>query len=157
MKKIGHIFKIGFLLIIVGSLSVTTSYSLFMHFTSKKWVSVKAVVVNIKETSAKSSDLIYKYEFLNRTYQGDNFALLSPGTIPDKDLIESNYNVGKEIIVYINPNSPEQSVVLKRAIRIEYLWGEIVMIILFTIALIFSVKRYEKYNKSLQPTAVSGG
>ena len=45
--------------------------------------------------------------------------------------IEQNYHVGDQIIVFVNQNDPLQSVVQRREIRLEYVWKNILIAVIF--------------------------
>ena len=143
MKKAQLKFGIVFSSIIAMSFTAGFSYDLFMHFNSKDWKPTQAIVTEIRKTSSKSSELIYEYNIYNKKFIGDTFAFLSKGSIHDKDLIEKNYKTGGNVTVFINPNSPSQSVVLKRVIKLEYTWGKSIIIIFFTFLAIYYYNEYK--------------
>jgi uncharacterized protein DUF3592 len=58
---------------------------------------------------------------------------MSTGSIPDKHAIESSYRVGDQIEVFVNPADPAQSVVLRRPLRIEYVFIHLVLIVLVSL------------------------
>ena len=149
--------KIGIFIISCMAVALTYSfaYDLFMHFYSISWLPTHARVIEIRETTPKSTDLIYEYYIDEKKFTGNTFVFISPGSLHEKQLIENNYIPEEKITVFVNPSNPSQSVVLKRNLRLEYIRGQLIFIPLLIFLVIHFYMEY-KYitskSRSLTPT-----
>ena len=116
-----------------------------MAIASSSWVPTAATVLGI-EPRPKSGELSYEYFVANTRYTGNTFAFLSTGSITDKEVIEASYRVGDRIEVFVNPADPAQSVVVRRPVRIEYVFVQLLVIVAFSVVGWHALRKYKRRN-----------
>lgn len=129
---------IAFLLLAIfgGQLAI----SLYFHVVSASWERMPTVVVGI-ENRLKGATLKYGYSYHGQDYAGERFQYLSSGTISEKEEINERFHKGQNLMIYVNPNKPEQSVVQRNALRLDHV-GSHLFVIGFSVAcLVYSFRR----------------
>jgi len=120
MKR-SHIWGVVF----CGSMSLFMGFLLAQdiigYLAARSWVPIEATVVDITNYP-KGATLTYEYVYDGMKLRGDRLAFLSEGNFQDKDYINENFVVGQKITVFVNPSNPKQSVVVRRQLRLIYLW-----------------------------------
>ena len=123
--------------------------NLLSHYLSASWTRVPAVVLRIEE-HPKSATLRYRYRVGGEDFEGSKFQFMSPGTVPEKSEILAGYEVGREIMVFVNPSKPQQSVVRRDPIQLEDLSNYLLLFFASAMVGVFSIR---KPNKAAHPTA----
>jgi len=126
---------------------VVLSYSLFSNvynqISANDWTSTKARVTDIAQRP-KGAILHYEYSFGENRYSASRLAYLSKGSIPDRDFINSNFVLGDEIDIFVNPRDPKEAIVLKRSVLLSYIWKHLFSIMAIVIVMLFNFKQRAK-------------
>jgi hypothetical protein len=147
-----HLWTLLFTSVLAFVFCFNLSRILYLGIGSQSWRKTDAKVLEITSLP-KAAELRYIYLVESRQYVGDTFAFLSEGSLPDKELIQSNYHVGQLIEVYVSPSDPSQSVVLQRKVMLGYIWPYLVIIAFSIFLLIRSLRdlRFRKQATDHQP------
>ena len=146
-KKISNIFKLTFLFCMFLFLAYILLNQIYWHIVSKSWVEHVGKVTKIK-TYSKRAEINYRYTYKGKIYTGNKLAFLSEGTIPDKHYITNNYFPEQVITLYLDPISPENSVILKRKFKIQYILWSFVFVALVFLAFLYNLlKIYAEIKK----------
>lgn len=91
---------------------------------AKTWESVSAVVMSSEVKSHRSDDsttysvyIAYQYEFDGQQYLGDRYSFMggSSSGYPEKAQIVDQYPAGRVFSVFVNPDDPSESVIMRDA------------------------------------------
>ncbi|MEM9954848.1 MAG: DUF3592 domain-containing protein [Chloroflexota bacterium] len=90
------------------------------YLSSTNWQQVPATITSsetetIWETSGErfAGNIVYTYEYDGETYQGDQlnfFGNVYFGNQEDAQQVVQPYSVNMSVLIYVNPNNPEQAV-----------------------------------------------
>jgi hypothetical protein len=125
---------------------------LLSHSLSASWTRVPAVVLRIEE-HPKSATLRYGYRVGGEDYEGSKFQFMSPGTVPERSQILAGYKAGDDIMVFVNPSNPQQSVVRRDPIQLEDLSNYLLLFFACGMVGMFSVMN----QKTEQAGSSNGG
>lgn len=124
-KRISISLIFGFILIFPIYGLVTAMYG---HINSLSWIKHEAIIKRIINKQ-ESATVFYSYTYHGSSYTGDKLAYLSDGSKFDKEYITKNFRERQNINIFINPNLPEQSVILKREFKFEYIFIYLIVIV----------------------------
>ena len=126
-----------------GALSLLFTYQLIYRIywcsVSRNWQPIKASVVAI-DNYEKSAKLRYVFKLNNTKFSGSKFSFLSAGSIDDEFTINERYRVGQLIDVYVDPDNPRLSVVVRRPLQLSYLWPSLLFASVFGISAALCVR-----------------
>jgi hypothetical protein len=131
---------IGIVLCLI--LTIRTGYRIYMNSEASNWTLTQGQVNNI-DTKPKSADVIYEYTVHGRRYSGARFTFLPGGSISERQEILSNYDVGDQIQVLVNPKKPSQSVLIVRPSALPFLRNELFALSVLTLFTAFFAFRFK--------------
>lgn len=115
---------------------------LMLSIKSKYWVKQAATVTTSsfdRKGNTYSPKLIYKYSVKNHEYMNDTYTYLGTSTISKSQSIKiaQQHPVGTEISIFVNPDNPEQSVVIPGVHWVQYL--SLVLLVVFFVSVAYIV------------------
>jgi len=119
-----------------------TGPNLILSIQSKNWAKQTATVTTSafdRQSNIYSPKLIYKYTVKNREYMNDTYTYLGTSTISKLQSIKiaQQHPEGSEINIFVNPDNPEQSVVIPGVHWAQYF--SLLLLVLFFVSVAYIV------------------
>jgi hypothetical protein len=161
-------------IVIFAFIILTSLFPIIDQIQTKDWIGVDATVEFAEERQETNCDsggncttnywtyVFYTYDFENTKYYGDAYTYLSD--LPSG--LEEDYPEGKELVVYVDPNNPEDSLMVKgwdgiwlEFVKILYIFAFILValfIFLLTWKILFQLQSAENKKIAIENPKKSG-
>ncbi|MCH1929913.1 DUF3592 domain-containing protein [Shewanella sp. A25] len=121
--------------------------NLFLSIKSKKWKKSSSIVTTSsfdRTGNSYSPKLIYKYAFNGREFMNDTFTYLGTSSISKSNAIKiaQLYPEGSSMEIWVNPEKPEQSVVIPGVHWMQYVSLLILTLFCLSVAYIVPILNY---------------
>ena len=171
-SKKGHVFQImGIIFLVTGTVTLFPSFLLPLKQTvaAKNWEKTEATVILSKIISHRSDEtttyrpyIAYRYTLGGTHYLGDRYSFMqaSSSEYEKKRSIVQQYPVGRHFFIYVNPEDPFESVILRDS-EVSLLVGllPLVFIVVGLVLIVFDLrsKRLNAKQFSQSVVVLKGG